>query len=114
GSGSGGTEPNTPPVTTPPPPPPPSPPVDYFEPRTVPPYPNLVSRIADIGPLAQTPDANGLRLPQGFVSKVIAQTGQRVGSSNYIWHRAPDGGATFITPDSGWIYVSNSEVTDAA
>jgi hypothetical protein len=110
GSGSGAAgDPVTPP--SPPPPPTTSPPSDYFEPRTVPPYPNLRSRIPDIGPLADAPDANGLRLPQGFVSRIIAHTGQRVGGSDYVWHRAPDGGATFITPDSGWIYVSNSEVS---
>jgi secreted PhoX family phosphatase len=32
-----------------------------------------------------------------------------VSSSDYEWHVAPDGGATFATPDGGWIYVSNSE-----
>ncbi len=30
--------------------------------------------------------------------------------SGYNWHSAPDGGATFATPDGGWIYVSNSEM----
>lgn len=110
GSGSGGgAEPAPPPSGSPPPSSSPSP--DYFEPRTVPPRPILQSRIADLGPLADVPDANGLRLPQGFASRVIAQSGQRVGSSDYVWHRAPDGGATFITPDGGWIYVSNSEVS---
>jgi secreted PhoX family phosphatase len=111
GSGSGGAEPVAPP--DPSPPPGPSPPPDYFEPRAVPPPPILKSRIADIGPLADAPDANGLRLPQGFESRVIARSGERVGDSGYVWHRAPDGGATFITPDGGWIYVSNSEVSGA-
>ncbi|MGB5697068.1 MAG: alkaline phosphatase PhoX [Polyangiales bacterium] len=32
-----------------------------------------------------------------------------VGSSGYLWHNAPDGGAVFTTDDGGWIYVSNSE-----
>lgn len=54
-------------------------------------------------------DANGILLPAGFTSRVIARSGQKVGSTSYTWHSAPDGGACF--PDgSGWIYVSNSEI----
>jgi hypothetical protein len=56
----------------------------------------------------RTPDANGIQLPPGFVSRVVARTGQSVGSTGYVWHRAPDGGATF-SDGTGWIYVSNSE-----
>ena len=67
-----------------------------------------MSNIANLGPL-QDPDANGLRLPEGFTSRVIAQSGMEVGSSGYVWHNAPDGGAVFTTGDGGWIYVSNSE-----
>lgn len=55
------------------------------------------------------PDANGLILPPGFRSRVIARTGERVGPSGYVWHSAPDGGATFPTEGGGWVYVSNSE-----
>ena len=62
------------------------------------------------GPLAATPDANGLRLPAGFTSRVVAVTGAPVGPTNYIWHAAPDGGACFPQSDGGWIYTSNSEV----
>ncbi|WP_328682643.1 PhoX family protein [Streptomyces sp. NBC_00322] len=54
-------------------------------------------------------DANGIQLPSGFSSRVIARSGQRVGSTSYTWHNAPDGGACF-TDGSGWIYVSNSEI----
>lgn len=61
------------------------------------------------GPLGE-PDANGIRLPAGFSSRVIATSGLVVGTTGYPWHGAPDGGATFATPDGGWIYVSNSEV----
>lgn len=61
------------------------------------------------GPLLPA-DANGLRLPEGFTSRIIATTGQPVGNTDYHWHRAPDGGATFATGEGGWIYVSNSEV----
>lgn len=65
------------------------------------------------------PDANGLCLPQGFRSRVIAHSGSTVAlangqSSNYRWHFLPDGGATFPTPDGGWIYVSNSETAARA
>jgi sugar lactone lactonase YvrE len=61
------------------------------------------------GPLGP-PDANGLKLPKGFTSRVIARGGRPVGRSGYVWHTAPDGGATFPGTDGGWIYVSNSEV----
>lgn len=59
--------------------------------------------------LLGAPDANGLRLPEGFTSRVVATTGEPVGDSGYAWHTAPDGGAVFAQPDGGWIYVSNSE-----
>ncbi|GAB3479555.1 alkaline phosphatase PhoX [Amycolatopsis cihanbeyliensis] len=58
------------------------------------------------GPL-QPADGNGIRLPDGFTSRVIARSGERV--AGYTWHEAPDGGAVFAD-GSGWIYVSNSEV----
>jgi secreted PhoX family phosphatase len=67
-----------------------------------------MSNLANLGPL-QDPDENGLRLPLGFTSRVIARSGQAVGSTGYTWHNAPDGGAIFTTDDGGWIYVSNSE-----
>ncbi len=54
-------------------------------------------------------DANGLQLPAGFSSRVIARSGQNVGSTTYKWHSAPDGGACFAD-GTGWIYVSNSEI----
>jgi hypothetical protein len=56
-------------------------------------------------------DANGVQLPAGFSSRVIATTGQVVPGTSYTWHTAPDGGATFATADGGWIYVSNIEAT---
>ncbi len=61
------------------------------------------------GPL-QPADRNGLELPRGFDSRVVARSGQRVAGSAYSWHPAPDGGACFAAPGGGWIYVSNSEV----
>ena len=72
----------------------------------------LQSQIPFLGPLESAPDANGLRLPAGFTSRVVARSGvQPVATSSYIWHAAPDGGACFPTEeDGGWIYVSNSEM----
>ncbi|WP_338760219.1 alkaline phosphatase PhoX [Nocardia vulneris] len=61
------------------------------------------------GPLAKRPDANGLFLPKGFTSRIVARSGRQVASSSYTWHAAPDGGACFAD-GSGWIYVSNSEI----
>lgn len=58
----------------------------------------------------QAADANGIQLPAGFTSRVIARSGQKVASTGYTWHSAPDGGAVFAD-GSGWIYVSNSEIT---
>ncbi|WP_030559953.1 alkaline phosphatase PhoX [Streptomyces aureocirculatus] len=54
-------------------------------------------------------DANGIMLPSGFSSRVIARSGQRVPGTSYTWHGAPDGGACFAD-GTGWIYVSNSEI----
>lgn len=54
-------------------------------------------------------DANGIMLPAGFSSRVIARSGQNVGPTTYKWHSAPDGGACFAD-GTGWIYVSNSEI----
>lgn len=64
------------------------------------------------GPL-QAPDANGVQLPAGFTSRLIGVAGQRVGSTGFRWHHAPDGGGCFAAADGGWIYVSNSEIGSA-
>lgn len=58
------------------------------------------------------PDENGFLLPKGFSSKILARTGEKVPGSDYIWHRAPDGGAVFPMKDGGWVYVSNAETPD--
>jgi secreted PhoX family phosphatase len=68
---------------------------------------------AGYGPLS-VPDSNGVALPQGFRSRIIAYSGAQVRTSllrspSYQWHLYPDGGATFPTAEGGWIYVSNSE-----
>ncbi|MFE2633431.1 alkaline phosphatase PhoX [Streptomyces scopuliridis] len=56
-----------------------------------------------------TADANNIRLPAGFTSRVIARSGQQVPGTSYSWHNAPDGGACYAD-GTGWIYVSNSEI----
>ncbi|MBM4361204.1 MAG: DUF839 domain-containing protein [Deltaproteobacteria bacterium] len=63
---------------------------------------------ADYGPL-EPADANGLMLPKGFTSRVIAVSGQKVSGTKYTWHPNPDGGACFPVAGGGWIYVSNDE-----
>ena len=61
------------------------------------------------GPLLPA-DANGVMLPQGFRSRVLAVTGELVPGTTYPWHGHPDGGAVFPQPDGGWVYTSNSEI----
>ena len=63
------------------------------------------------GPLG-TPDENGMRLPDGFTSRVIARTGQPIGPKPYTFHTLPDGMGTYRTSDEGFILVSNSEAPD--
>lgn len=55
------------------------------------------------------PDANGLMLPEGFTSRVIARAGLPVLGTAYIWPIFPDGAHCFPTDDGGWHYVVNSE-----
>ncbi|GEC10205.1 hypothetical protein SSP24_78600 [Streptomyces spinoverrucosus] len=54
-------------------------------------------------------DVNGIMLPAGFTSRVIARSTQTVPGTNHTWHKAPDGGECFAD-GTGWIYVSNAEV----
>jgi secreted PhoX family phosphatase len=61
------------------------------------------------GPLGE-PDANGLRLPAGFSSRIVARGTVPVPGTTYAWHIFSDGAATYRTPDGGWILVSNAEV----
>src|SRR3712207_8078488 len=63
------------------------------------------------GPL-QPPDANGIMLPKGFSSRVLARAGSPVGTTGYVWPFFPDGGATYAAPDGGYILVANSEVPE--
>lgn len=61
------------------------------------------------GPLG-APDGWGVRVPDGFTSAFVARSGDAVGSSDYVWHGAPDGGACLPAGDGGHVYVSNSEM----
>ena len=62
------------------------------------------------GALAAQPDANGLLLPEGFRSRVIARAGETVPGTPYEWPAFPDGAATFPIDAGGWYQVVNSEI----
>jgi hypothetical protein len=62
------------------------------------------------GPLVAEPDANGLLLPAGFRSRVLATGGEIVEGTGYQWHPFPDGGGVRRAARGGWIYANNSEV----
>ncbi|WP_230984006.1 alkaline phosphatase PhoX [Microbispora oryzae] len=51
--------------------------------------------------------ADGVAVPEGFTSRVVARSGERTGG--VTWHASPGDGACF-PEDEGWIYVSNSGV----
>ncbi len=76
--------------------------------------PTRRSPFADMGPL-QAPDENGVQLPAGFTSRVVAVVNEPPIASNptFLWHSDPDGAGMFRTDDGGWIYLSNSEARDA-
>lgn len=90
-----------------------------INPPVIPPRP----RFLNLGPLRAEPDANGVRTPEGFSTRVVAINGEfpqpqgmgatpslLSGVSNRRWHILNDGGAVIPRPNGGWIYVSNSEV----
>jgi secreted PhoX family phosphatase len=58
----------------------------------------------------QEPDENGLLLPAGFTSRIIAIAGEPVGETGYQWPPFPDGAATFDDGEGGWYLAVNSEV----
>ena len=71
--------------------------------------PPTVAAPGPYGPLLP-PDANGLQLPAGFTSRVIARGDQVMAGRGYVFPRAPDGQACYATPDGGWILATNSEL----
>jgi len=65
------------------------------------------------GPLdGRTTDDNGLVLPEGFTSRIVAVGGVPVGGTGYTWPLFPDGKGTFPKRDGGWILSCNHEVFD--
>ena len=54
-------------------------------------------------------DANGVQLPAGFTSRIIARANTPVAGTAYPWHVFSDGGACIAAEDGGWYYISNSE-----
>lgn len=85
--------------------------------------PAVTPRFANLGPL-RAADANGVRTPEGFSTRVVAINGELPqpngmsvtgpsasgGVGTRPWHILNDGGAVIARPGGGWIYVSNSEV----
>ena len=69
--------------------------------------------VPGVGPYGalQAANSDGIQLPAGFTSRLIAISGQLVAPTAHTWHAAPDGGACFPVPGGGWVYVSNSEVS---
>ena len=55
------------------------------------------------------PNELGIRLPEGFESRLVARGREPVTGTSYRWHEASDGMATFPAEDGGWVLVSNSE-----
>jgi secreted PhoX family phosphatase len=55
------------------------------------------------------PDENGVMLPAGFRSRMVARGGDPVAGTAYEWHVASDGMAAFRRDDGGFVLVSNSE-----
>ena len=55
------------------------------------------------------PDVNGIILPEGFTSRVVAISGDLVENTSHQWHIFPDGAATFPDGEGGWYYACNSE-----
>lgn len=59
------------------------------------------------GPLLPA-DANGIRLPAGFRSRVIAYSDQTLPGTGYTWRSSPDGAAVFRIA-GGYVYACNHE-----
>ncbi len=72
--------------------------------------PTRGGHVTPYGPLSAAPDGNGILLPAGFRSELLAVGGETVPGTSYRWHPFPDGGACFPVDDGGWVYVNNSEV----
>jgi uncharacterized protein len=60
----------------------------------------------------RAPDEHGIRLPEGFRSRIVARGEQPVPGTAYRWHLASDGMATFPSDRGGFVLVSNSETLE--
>jgi secreted PhoX family phosphatase len=60
------------------------------------------------GPLGP-PDLNGVAVPAGFRTRLVARANLPVPGTSHVWHLFPDGQATYPTKEGGWILVSNCE-----
>ena len=68
-------------------------------------------RARGYGPLRR-PNEHGIRLPEGFRSRIVARGEEPVGGTGYRWHLASDGMATFPAEGGGFVLVSNSETLE--
>lgn len=66
----------------------------------------ITGSVGGYGPLGAA-DENGIELPPGFRSRVIARSGERVSGTGHIWHDAPVGGGV-LADGAGWIHVCDS------
>src|ERR671917_2801566 len=60
----------------------------------------------------RAPDRLGFRLPEGFRARLVARGGEAVPGTDYQWHLASDGMATFPARGGGHVLVSNSETLE--
>jgi uncharacterized protein len=60
----------------------------------------------------RAPDRLGFRLPEGFRVRIVARGGEAVPGTDYRWHLASDGMATFPARGGGHVLVSNSETLE--
>src|SRR6478609_8531186 len=61
-------------------------------------------------------DENGLILPPGFSSRIIAMGGVVIPGTNHQFRAFPDGASTFPDPavPGGWFYAVNHEIPASA
>jgi hypothetical protein len=84
-------------------------------------YPDSIPIVNEYSAGKLTVQKLGLLLSEGLDARLIAKSGERVtyadgSESIQMFHKNPDAGATFSDDrednEGGWIYVSNSEVSD--
>jgi hypothetical protein len=59
------------------------------------PHARAVRDVPSLYGARRAPDANGIRLPKRFRSRVIARGGDTVPGTDYTWHALSDGASTF-------------------